>query len=308
MGALVESEGGWAALVDALFDRTRGIEDLPVDPGTIEKGIRRLAKKENEIGGQYGRWLLRYFAVPKSIETWTKWAGQYHSRFSDLPTGIRLEQLRLLERPPVSESRAVIWVHLGTASVAHQLLDFDQMNRRLAMASRVKNPSTEATIEKLLFEARIAKVGKAQILESAQKLLSDVADPIERAIYNARSLDQRAYLYLHPKDDLPNFGEALALYDSIDDVGVPFVSFRKYSGLAYIYWKTGKVEQAEAACVAAISEAGDGGFVRLRVMALNLMSHIKSENEEGVFKKRSERLARQLQDEELLVRILKKKN
>lgn len=39
--------------------------------------------------------------------------GLYHSPFSDLPLPLCIDWLTLLDRPPVSTSRARVWLHLG---------------------------------------------------------------------------------------------------------------------------------------------------------------------------------------------------
>ena len=89
----VEQHGGWTALADALTAHLASVADAPSDSRTVEKGLRRLAARSSGDGGQYGRWLLRFFGLPPRLLRWAAWLGQYHSRFADLPTGLRLEQL-----------------------------------------------------------------------------------------------------------------------------------------------------------------------------------------------------------------------
>ena len=86
---LAKRHGGQAALVDLLIRRGTGVVELPDDPQTIERAIRRLAQRGNGDGGKYGRWLIRFFGVPQQLVDTARWMGQYHSRFSDLPTSLR---------------------------------------------------------------------------------------------------------------------------------------------------------------------------------------------------------------------------
>lgn len=97
---LVVLHGGRAALVDLLIHRGSDVVDLPTDPQTIERAIRRLGTRGNGDGGKYGRWLIRYFGVPRPLIETARWMGQYHSRFSDLPTSLRYSQLLLWDRTP----------------------------------------------------------------------------------------------------------------------------------------------------------------------------------------------------------------
>lgn len=55
--------GGWAALAEELVRRA-GDVGLPKDLGSIQRGLRRLSERGQLEGGQYGRWMLRYFGVP----------------------------------------------------------------------------------------------------------------------------------------------------------------------------------------------------------------------------------------------------
>jgi hypothetical protein len=97
----VEDCGGWLPLADQLIHRAGDRVEVPSDPQTVERGLRRLAKREHKPGGQYGRWMMRFFGVTSPIEHSVRWLGTYHARFADLPSGLRLEQLALWNRPPV---------------------------------------------------------------------------------------------------------------------------------------------------------------------------------------------------------------
>src|SRR5688500_9544965 len=107
--------GGLTALAEELMRRA-GHAELPRDLGSIERGLRRLGERGHQDGGQYGRWLDRFFGMPPSIESWVRWMGQYHRRFADLPVSLCRQQLAMWDRPPVRDSAAGAWIDLGVAS------------------------------------------------------------------------------------------------------------------------------------------------------------------------------------------------
>ncbi|MEO1174930.1 MAG: hypothetical protein AAFX94_23180, partial [Myxococcota bacterium] len=76
---LVQTRGGWTVLADELLLRGRHLCGFPEDLGTIEKGLRRLARRGNASGGKYGKWVLRFFGVDEGLERWVARLGQYHS-------------------------------------------------------------------------------------------------------------------------------------------------------------------------------------------------------------------------------------
>ena len=272
--ALVGAHGGWAALVDALIRRAGDVVDLPGDPQSIEKGLRRLASRDNAPGGQYGRWLLRFFAAPEPIEATARWMGQYHSRFSDLPLQLRRSQLLLWDRPPIAESPLAPWIHLGLASVALRTGESELVRQRLRRA-RARPLEKAVRLEADLLAARLARdegdsSGAGDILGACEAVLDELEDD-ERQCYLARLLDQRAYGVIRDRGDLE---AARAHYERIPAVGPPFVRFRRAHGLAYCAWKRGDDATALAQARAACTHAGDGGFVGFRAMALELLGHI----------------------------------
>ena len=128
----------------------------------------------------------------------------------------------------------------------------------------------------------------------------------DRLLYTSRLNDQRAYQLLHPEDGAPALDEAEALYASIESGAhdeLSFAAYQRHLGLGYCQWKRGARERAAEHCELAVMHAGDGGFVRLRVIALNLWSRVVSEDAEGPLRARARRLARRLEDEDLLWRI-----
>ncbi len=305
--------GGWTALCDELIRRAAGDADVPVDLKSVEKGLRRLATREHRAGGQYGRWMLRCFGVPSFVEDWARWLAQYHSRFADLPTPLRLEQLRLWDRPPVSESKVAAWINVGLASVFHRMADLESCRRRLELAAAgAERAGASACAEIKLLEARIAtdeeRRGDAErLFDEVEKLLAEptiTAD--DRLCYRARLIGQRAYHLTKPAPgDVPDIGAALALFESIEEEqSLPFVCFRRSAGLAYCTWKLGNAAEGARLARLAGDFAGDGGFVRFRIMALNLLSRMVLPDEARVINARAARLAKQLEDEDLLRRVL----
>lgn len=306
--------GGWSALADALLHRLADTPDAPGDLQSVEKGLRRLARREHRSGGQYGRWMLRCFGVPGSVEDWARRLAQYHSRFADLPTSLRLEQLRLWDRPPVSESRVAAWIHVGLASVLHRMADLDECRRRLRLAQAgAERAGAAARIEIDLLAARMAtdegrRDQAEQRFDAVETLLADAALTREdRLCYHARVVGQRAFHLTRP---LPGAREdiaaALALFRGIEeDPSLPFVCFRRSAGLAYCTFKLGDVDEGARLARAAAEFAADGGFVRFRIMALNLLSRMVPAAEARDINARAARLAQQLEDEDLAARVLR---
>ena len=310
----VDQLGGWVALSDALLHRATGVVDISTDPQSVERGLRRLARRGNKEGGQYGRWMLRFFGLPGDVATWLKWMGQYHSRFSDLPLALRAEQLELWDRAPMSDSSHAAWLFLGKASLYKRTRDQEATRQQLSRAlARASAAGDEAVLEAKLLEARMAsdkgdRQGCAAILDACQKILdeSDALSWEDRLLYTSRLRDQLAYQLLHPEHGPPALDEAEVLYaliESGEDDALSFAAYQRHLGLAYCCWKRGALDTAASHCDAAVSHAGDGGFVRLRVIALNLWSRVIDETSDGPLRTRARRLASKLEDEDLLWRI-----
>lgn len=276
--------GGWTDLVNALQEWARGRDGAvaSADPGTVEKGLRRLADRGQAPGDKYGRLLLRAFGLPASIQHWSRVMGQYHSRVSDLPVALRAEQLLRWNRPPISETPAAAWVHVALASVAHREHRFDDARVEWEKARRVGKAEATAKLEVAVFGARLASdLGdldlERALVGEAERLLDDPAVTAEDvACYRARLVDQRAFrLGRSWRTDLERVRDALALYDALPAAGVPpFAAFRREQGRGWCLWRLGDHTSALAASRAALAHAGDGGFVRLRVLALELQADI----------------------------------
>jgi len=306
--ALAEERGSLAELARSLTEVAPASAGLSLDPLTVERGLRRLRKRGNAEGDKYGRLLLRLFGVPGALETWARWMGQYHSRLSDLPTAMRRDQLRLWDRPPISESTVSIWVHIGLAGLANREREVEALERRLALARLLaKRAPSAARLELALFEAALAvdageREAAAGLLEAAAGLLDDAAlDGDERACYFARIQDQRAYRVARGwREERWRLGEALELYAAIPEAGPAFVRFRRAHGVAWCRWRMGEVEAARAAVERAVAAAGDGGLRRPRCMALTLRGLISGEPGDL---ERALRIAEEVGDERLVERV-----
>lgn len=286
---LVALHGGRAALVDLLIHRGSDVVDLPTDPQTIERAIRRLGTRGNGDGGKYGRWLIRYFGVPRPLIETARWMGQYHSRFSDLPTSLRYSQLLLWDRPPICETAASAWIQLGLASVAMRRRQLEQAR---AHVRKAQSSDLEVRAESLLLEARLASDTDEDVvtfLDQAEHCVSQLA---ESADYQARVIDQRAYQSLHSNE--PDVEHAQSLYAAIAET-TPFAAFRRHHGLAYCAWKRGDIAKAADHAREAASHAADGGLIRFRVQALRLLAHILGGVEAESLRSRARRMAESIE-------------
>jgi tetratricopeptide (TPR) repeat protein len=288
---LTQEHGGWTALTNLLIRRAGPSVGLPIDPATIERGLRRLRARGNAPGGQYGRWLLRYFGVPRPLEDTARWMGQYHSRFADLPLSLRGAQLWLWDRPPIAESPAACWIHLGLASLALRQRDLDGVRLRLAQLDGTTPPA--ARLEAVLLEARLDHGRAAELLARADASIERLPTGAERDCYHARCADQRAYQLIHT-GPAPKLARAARLYRSINaNSAAAFARFRRDHGLAYCHWKLGDHERAVRHARAAIEQAGDAGLLRFRVMALELLAHIEP-GEAPALRRRAARIVAEL--------------
>ncbi len=282
------------------------------DAASVERALRRLRKKEHHEGGQYGQRLLRVFGVPREVEQRVKWMGVYHSRFTDLPVSLCLDQLRVWDRPPVSASRARAWLELGFATCALRLEDLSRAEAHLK-AARGGHVSVEARIETLLIQAYVASRRGERAL--AREGLAEVEPMLEapeigtgdRACLLARWLDQRAYQLLHPAEGSPpDLEGAMALYQRIPTRAAPFfAACKRDSGLAYVHFCLGDAPRAVMHAEAACQSAGDGGFVRLRIACLGLLARVLGDSEARAAEIRARAIlaARALEDEDLLGRL-----
>jgi hypothetical protein len=307
----VDDCGGWLPLADQLIDRAQALVEIPLDPQTVERGLRRLAKRGHTSGGQYGRWMLRFFGFTSPIEHWVKWLGTYHSRFADLPCSLRLELLALWNRPPISESPLVCWIEHGIAIAHHSQLDFESCWAWLARAEKhAPAAGAAAEIEVALFAAqlevdaddRVAVQRRYNLIE--ERLRTTPLAAADELSYRARLADLKSRHFSRPIAGEPlDLERARAHYEAIPDSTVPFASFRKHAGLAYCAWRLGHDAEARVLAQRAADDAGDGGLVRMRIQALNMLSRVVPTDEAEVINARARSMAAALEDENLLRRV-----
>jgi tetratricopeptide (TPR) repeat protein len=314
--AHARAHGGLTPLADELLRRAREMESLPDDAGTVERGLRRLRSRGNKPGGQYGRWMLRFFGAPLDIERWAKWMAQYHTRFADLPALLRRDQLRAWDRPPISESRLGAWVQLGLASVCHRLRDLEACDAHLQRAERrAAAAGPAAQCEAALLRARLlsddgrSDDAHAKLDEVATRLDDAAMEEGDREAYATRLAGQRAYLLTRPSSgEPPDLDAALALFEQLPaDAGSFFVRYRRAAGLSWTHFQLGHEEEARALARQALAWAGDGGLVRFRVMALNLLCGMTQDADEArALNARAAAMARALDDEDLAERVARR--
>jgi len=312
LGRWVADCGGWLQLADALIQRAGDAFDISPDPQTVERGLRRLATRSHKAGGQYGRWMLRCFGLISPVEELVKWMGQGHTRFADLPTGLRLEQLTLWNRPPVSESRAACWLYAGIAHAHASRTDLAACAQALGHAERLAaRAGAAAELEVRLLRAQLDTdagdhaAANVRLSDIARRLDEASSQPADDRAYRARMLHLQALHHTRPAAGrTADLAAARALYAQIDEQPyVPFVAARKYAGLAYCAWQLGDRAAAIDLAERAVEHAGDGGLIRMRVMALNMLSRALDGARAAAANTRARQMATLLEDEDLLARV-----
>jgi hypothetical protein len=189
----------------------------------------------------------------------------------------------------------------------------DLARQRLAMAERgAERAGSAAGIEAALLVAYMATNRGER--EPAERALDRAGDLLARgdgitaadvACLGARLLGQRAYHLTRPEGDAsPDLLGARALFERIaGDPEIPFVCFRRESGLAYCAWKLGDAATGIELAQRAADYAGDGGLVRFRVMALALLARMLPEPQASAVRERAERLAHLIDDDDLVARV-----
>jgi hypothetical protein len=239
--------------------------------------------------------------------------GFYHSPFNDLPLPMCVDQVRLWDRPPVSATRARLWLHLGHASCALRRRAFDEAAGHAARATSaiagLPAAYDAARIEIALADGYIAsrlapEVGTGDVgaaLDRAERALDAAeVEPGDAACFRARLVDQRAYQLNHRGDH----AAAAALYDSLPDADVhPFASYRRDAGRAFGLARAGRTADALALATRACAHAGDGGYTRLRAMGLLMIAKIRGPADAAAELARARGIAERLADPELVERV-----
>lgn len=310
LASLIESHGTLTAVAWKLVERGEGPEDV----ASVERALRRLRERGQRDGGVWGQRLLRRFGVPRLIEDRLRWMGLYHSPFNDLPIALCEDQLRLWDQPPVSESRARVWLELAAASVALRKRAFDEARRKLEAAAKTlalagSDPAStaEARIEAALVRAYLeSRTGTtegvlASLAQAERELEGAALADGDRACFVARLVDQHAF-HLNRRGE---HAAALSLYRGLPTVDAhPFSSYRREAGLAFGCLRTGDVAAARQHARSAAEHAGDGGYTRLRVMALLMLARVEGgDAAAAAILARAQRIAERLGDEELQLRV-----
>jgi len=306
---LVDSHGTLSAVAERL-SALRGFKD---DLASIERGLRRLRARGQKDGGMWGERALASFGLPSAIDERARWMGSYHSRFTDLPLPLCQDLVRLWDKPPVNEAPSSrVWLALAFATCALRAEDRASASTHLSRIRPVlaKAPP-EARVEFVLTEAFIASrespaVVKAMLAE-AEPLLQMPMKTQEHACLFARWIDQRAYEHNRARmgpDKRPDPAGAEALYRLIPTEGAPaFALCRRANGLAFARWKQGFPEEAADLAREACKHAGDGGHLRMRAMALNMLARIVGGAEGESARARALVIAGDLEDEALRLRF-----
>jgi len=302
---LVSQVGSLTGVAERLA-LTRSFED---DVGSIERALRRLRGRGLQPGGKWGQALLAVFGLPASVQARLRWMAAYHSRFSDLPVDLCEDLVRLWDHPPTTERRENrAWLALARTSIALRRNDQQTASTSLEQAQNELGPTplVEAQIETLLVRAFIASkhepASVPELLASVEPKLEAVQDADDRACLHVRWIDQQAYGLNQGRDAAPNPSAAEALYLRVPTADVPpFVLCRRANGLAYARWKQGHSDEAASLAREAARHAGDGGHVRLRIMALSLLARI--DPREAGSHERALAMSKRLEDELLLARF-----
>lgn len=304
---LVAQTGSLAAVAAKLASERGFVEDV----STVERGLRRLREREQRDGGVWGRRLLATFGLPAEVDDRVRWMGQYHTRFSDLPTSLCHELLLPWDRPPVSESPARVWVQLGLASVALRRQDPQIARAHLLQVERLGSGVPDAAFveHQLVVAFLVTRSDPPQhdaCLDAAEaRLRASTIDPPTAACLWARLVDQRAYHLNKPRHGPADHVGALAMYESIPADGPAFSRCRRHNGMGWSLLRLQRTAQAREHARASVREAGDAGSLRLRAMALNLLAAVLSGPEAAAAGRRAAAIAERLQDDALVARYLR---
>jgi hypothetical protein len=254
--------------------------------------------------------MLRYLGFTSPVERLARWLGTGHRRFSDLPCGLRLENLALWNRPPIAESSLVCWIQVGIAGAHYSLLDGDGCAHWLARTEHHAAAGANAQLEVGLMRAQLeidaGSRGEAHVrhVRLDEQLSTGELSPIDAQCYRARLQHQRAALCTRPAPgEPPDIVRAREFYAEIPEPTIPFVSFQRELGRSYCAWQLGDTVQASELARRAIDDSGDGGLIRLRVTALNMLSRLLDPDRAAAVNQRARRMAAYLGDEELMVRV-----
>jgi hypothetical protein len=305
----------WAGYVDgliaehgslaALCERLAGVRGFREDVESIGRALRRLRARGGQSGGVWGERLLRTFGLPTSVHARLCFMGQYHSRFVDLPVPLATDLIQLWDRPPTNESRAGrLWLSLARATLALREAAHDEAAQHLAAAAPLAPGDAAGQIEVALGSAFIESRARPQDISGAlaavPPLLAEVSGP-DADCLRARYTGQLAHAFNRSGDVERGLALHLELPDG--DAVHPFARSRRANGIAYARFRRGELEPALANARQAATYAGDAGHVRLRAMALLMLSRIGGASREANdARTRARTIATALGDTTLLTR------
>src|SRR5205085_3647176 len=118
---------------------------------------------------------LRHFGVPRVIEDRLRFMGLYHSPFNELPVAVCEDQLRYWDHPPVSTSRARVWLHIAAANIALRRRDFERASIQLKRSPECAGiAAIEIALARAYVESRVGSEVGARIAD-AERALSGAA-------------------------------------------------------------------------------------------------------------------------------------
>lgn len=298
--ALVREQGSLATVAERLAAARGHQEEI----ASIERALRRLRVRGSLPGGVWGRRLLAVFGPPADIDARLRFMGSYHSRFVDLPTPLCTDLLRLWDRPPTLESRdGRAWISLGWAVLALRERRWEEAAACFVRARKdARDPAARA--ELALGEAVLATrrdpLTMPPVLDEAETALREV-EGVDHACLAARLAGQRAWV-LNRRGEVA-LGEAQHLALPVGPAIPAFAVARRENGLAYARHRQGDPQGALTHARASVKAAGDAGHVRLRAMALLMVSRVAAGTPEGVeARQRAEAIAAMLVDPTLAQR------
>jgi hypothetical protein len=231
--------------------------------------------------------------------------GQYHSRFVDLPLPLASDLVQLWDRPPTNQSKSGrSWLSLARATLALRSNAHDEAEVHFRTAAAITDGQPLAQTELALGLAVLESRGRpAEIpgeLGPVPALLDALNGP-DADCLPARYVGQVS----HALNRAGQVARSLELHRALPDGPEthPFARSRRANGIAYALHRRGDQAGALTHARLAATFAGDAGHVRLRAMALLMISRIGRSSTEAVdARQRARGIALALFDVRLLSR------
>lgn len=290
----------------ALAERMAALRAYQEDVESICRALRRLRVKGAASGGVWGDRLLRTFGLPQPVDERLRFMGQYHSRFVDLPLPLGLDLVRLWDRPPTNQSAdGRVWLSLARATLDLRARRFDEAREHLHTARALAPSDPAAAIELALalgvLDTREHPDATPACLDAVPDLLATL-DGADHDCLHARYVGQLAHALNHRGE----LDRALELHRALPDAATthPFARSRRANGLAYSHHRRRERDLALDHARRAATYAGDAGHVRLRAMALLMISRVAGGTPEAEdARARAEAIAAMLAEPTLQARV-----